>query len=402
MLRRMAVIDDILSFVQHGADADDLLEGTVSLDSPELYQAALAEFDSWDSALANALIYLHGQASGANRRAASSAGPNEADSPRPERVVGREAENFLHVLTRSGLVANLELSELVPTSAPQFGEFLRGPGGEHRLDLLVPGVDDYALVLVTNEGNGVALDSRLLPHWDDEAVMRALHHRFGSIGPDEAVAGVIPRRLLRDAQRFYSVSIYGQIKATESREYSRLSSDAITAVLIKDGDALQTVFGGESRTKVFVGSSAGKAIVFDTKDIRSQGRKATGVKAIGLDPDARVIGAFDTAEQEWVGLVTDRGLCKRMRLADFRPQGRGGNGLQSSRLNGGDHVASMAALPLDGDTIIVTDRGRVTRFPAYEIPYGARASKGEPILDLADDEVVVQMIGVPAGEIAED
>jgi DNA gyrase subunit A len=267
--------------------------------------------------------------------------------------------------------------------------------------MLVPGVDDYALVIITNEGNGVALDLRLLPHWDDEAVMRALHHRFGDVGPDEAVAGVIPRRLLREAQRFYAVSIYGQIKATESREYSRLSGDAITAVLIKKGDALHTVFGGESRTSVFVGSSAGKAIVFDTKDIRSQGRKATGVRAIGLDPDARVIGSFNTAGEEWVGLVTDQGLCKRMRLSDFRSQGRGGNGLQACRLASDDHVASMAALSLDGDTIIVTDRGRVTRFPVYDLPYGGRASKGEPILELEEGEIVVQMVGVPAGEIPE-
>jgi DNA gyrase/topoisomerase IV subunit A len=59
----------------------------------------------------------------------------------------------------------------------------------------------------------------------------------------------------------------------------------------------------------------------------------------------------------------------------------------------------MAPLSLDGDVIVLTDRGRVTRFPAYEVPFGQRASKGEEILDLADDECVVQIAGVPAGEL---
>lgn len=395
----MAVIDDILSFLQHGADADDLLEATVSIDSPELYQRGLDEFDSWDSALANALVYVHGQASGSNQRARPSSGGGDDDSPRPDRVLTHEARNFLHVLTRSGLVANLQLDQLPVQRAPELREFLRGPGSEHRMEMLIPGVDDFALVLVTNVGNGIALDARLLPSWDEDAVMRALSHRFGSIGADESVAALIPRRVLRDSERFYSVSVFGQIKATDSREYGRLSSDAITALLIKDGDALQTVFSGDSRTNVFVGSSAAKAIVFETRDIRSQGRKATGVRAIGLDPDARVVGAFDTAGVEWVGLATDRGLFKRMRLSDFRPQGRGGNGLQSCRLAAGDHVASMGPLALDGDAIIVTDRGRVTRFPAYEIPFGQRASRGEPLVELAEDELVAQIIGVPPGEL---
>ena len=394
----MAVIDDILSFIEHGADADDLLEATVSIDSPALYQAGIAEFDSWDSALANALVYLH--ARGENERARPrSTGGDGADDPRPDRVVGYEASNHLHVITRSGLVANLTLDELAPTSMPSLAEFPRGPGGEHQLESIAPGIDDFALVLITNAGQGLALDTRMLPHWDEDAMMRPLAHRFGSIEPDEVVACVLPRRLLRDAERFYSVSVYGQIKATASKEYGRLSGDAMTALLVKDGDALHSVFAGESRTTVFVGSSAAKAIVFDTRDIRSQGRKATGVRAIGLDPDARVVGAFDTAEQEWVGLATERGLMKRMRISDFRPQGRGGGGLQSCRLGGGDHVASMAPLSLDGDVIVLTDRGRVTRFPAYEVPFGQRASKGEEILDLADDECVVQIAGVPAGEL---
>ena len=394
----MAVIDDILSFIEHGADAEDLLEATVSIDSPALYHAGIDAFDSWDSALANALVYLH--ARGENERARPrSSDVDGADVPRPERTVTYEAKNHLHVITRSGLVANLTLDELAPTTGPVFVEFPQGPGGEHQLESIVPGVDDFALVLVTNEGQGLALDARMLPHWDEDAVMRQLAHRFGSIGHDEVVACVFPRRFLRDSERFYSVSVFGQLKATDSREYSRLSGDAMTALLVKDGDALHSVFAGASRTKVFVGSSAAKAIVFETRDIRSQGRKATGVRAIGLDPDARVVGAFDTADQEWVGLATDRGLMKRMRISEFRPQGRGGGGLQSCRLGAGDHVASMAPLPLDGDVIVLTDRGRVTRFPVYEIPFGSRASKGEEILELADDECVVQIAGVPAGEL---
>jgi DNA gyrase subunit A len=147
---------------------------------------------------------------------------------------------------------------------------------------------------------------------------------------------------------------------------------------------------------VFVASSAGKAIHFPTEDVRSQGRRATGVRAIQLDAGARVVGAFATEGVDWVALATEQGMMKRMPITEYRPQGRSGGGLQTYRVTD-DPVASVAALPIDGDVVVLTNRGRVTRFPAFDLPLGNRAAKGEPCVQLEPGETVEQLLGVPAG-----
>ncbi len=393
----MASVDGILKLIEQGAGADDLLEGTISVTSPDLYRAGIKEHESWDGALAASLVYVVRTSMGTTAAERHAATVIVNDVERPERSVGNSAHYALHVITRSGLVMNLELDDVWATPTPSLRPFLDGPTGEHRMERLFLGGDDTAMVLITTLGKGVNVDYRLLPTWEREALTRPIAHRFGDMATGEVAACVLPRRKLRDADRFYSVSVFGQIKASDTSEYKRLSADAMPAVLIKDNDALLEVFAGSARTHVFMGSSSGKGIVFPTAEIRSQGRKATGVRGLQLDPDARVIGAFDTAGEGWTILATERGLFKRMSLEEFRPQKRGGGGLQTCRLSADDHVASMCAAPIDGDVIVITSTGRVARFPTYDVPFGSRAAKGEPLFELGEDERIEQVLGVPAG-----
>lgn len=398
----MASVDDILKFIESGADADDLLEGTISMDSPALYRTAIDEHGGWDAALAAALVYTVRTGMGTTSSDRSSrGGPDANDVERPERVLSPASHHALYVLTRSGQVLTLELDDFRTTAEPTLRDFVEGPGGEHRLERLARGDDDSALVIITTIGQGVSIDTRLLPAWERDAVTRPIAHRFGDIADGEVAAAVLPRRAIRNADRFYSVSVFGQVKATDASEYTRLSADATPALLLRDDDALFDVFAGAARTHIFVASSAGKGIVFPTADIRSQGRRATGVRGIALDPGARVVGAFDTAGQGWVVLATEQGLFKRMSLDDFRPQSRAGGGLQTCRLASDDSVASVAAVPIDGDVFVITSAGRVARFPAYDVPFGSRAARGETLFDLDEGETIEQVMGAPAGNWAE-
>jgi DNA gyrase subunit A len=391
----MAAIDDILSFIHSGASADDLLESAFSADSPDVYAAALEEHGSWDSALAATLVYVVRRESGTMSRGRSSV--NVDDVERPERRVGPDARLPLYLVSRSGQVFRTTLDSLSASRSAELVPFPDGPGAEHLPERLFLGGSDPSLVVITVSGNALRIDARLFPEWERDATTRPLSHRFGELEDDDVAAALMLTRALRDAERFYSVSVFGQIKATDSTEYRRVDASPTQALLLRDEDALFDVFTAAARTDVFVASSAAKAIVFPTDDVRSQGRKATGVRAIALDPDARVVGAFPARDEEWVVLATERGLLKRMSLEEFRPQSRAGGGLQTCRLAGGDHVASVAPIAIDGDLVALTSRGRVARFPAYDVPFGSRAAKGEAVLELESDETVVQVLGVPAG-----
>lgn len=391
-------ITGLLAFIDSGAEEDALLETTVSVDSPELYRSGVSLFGSWDAALAASLVWLRNL----DARAATSDDHAELrDIERPERRMTPASHSPLFVVSASGALLEFDLDRLAVTLDRALAPFPETPTAGHaRADRLVLGGDDSSVVLVTTRGQAFAADSRLLQRWSEDTLIRDPSHRFSGLETDEVIATGLVRRHLRLSDRFYSVSVFGQIKATDAREYDRLSSDATAALLLKDGDALHAVFAGKRDAHVFVASSAGKAIHFPTEDVRSQGRRATGVRAIQLDPGARVVGAFATEGVDWVALSTEQGVMKRMPLTEYRPQGRSGGGLQTYRVSD-DPVASVAALPIDGDVVVLTSRGRVTRFPAFDLPLGNRAAKGEPCIALEPGETVEQLLGVPAGSASE-
>lgn len=395
-------ISRLLAYIDDGAEADNLTESALRDDAPELYRAGLALFGSWDAALASALVFLrefYEKVEARERREEGEADVIDVD--RPERTVGPAASWELYALATSGVMMRLDAERLPTTARPELRELGDGPGAEHRLERLFRGADDSAAVLVSNRGNGVSVDHRLLASWERDAAPRQPSLQFSGLERDEVFAAAMPRRAVRDAERIYSVSLGGQLKATDAKEYRRLSTEAMVALLLRDDDVLVSVFAGETDASVCVASSHGKALVFDASTVRSQGRRATGVRAIALDPDATVVGAFVVEPGAHMVLATESGLLKRTPMSAFRPQGRAGGGLQTCRLANDDHVAAVGSVDPAGDVVLVTDRGRYTRFPAFDVPFGDRAARGEAMVALEDGEQIVQVIGLPAGSMDE-
>jgi DNA gyrase subunit A len=401
-MSREQLLSRLLEFIDSGAEANHLTREAVLADTGDWYREAIVTFGSWDQYLAATLVHLRRFYETQERRESDSSAAELIDDERPERKVGSASYNDAYVVAASGFAFVLQAAALHASTLPSLTRFPAGPHGGHTPESLVIADDDPGVCVFTSGGNGLAVDARLLPRYEPDAVVRPLNARFSGISSDETVVSVLPRRALRDMARFYFMTVQGQMKASDTSEYRKMSSEATVSTLTRDDDALLCVLAGASDAMLSVWSSLGKALVFDASEVRSQGRKATGVKAIALDPGARVVSAFVSAgRSSFVVLATAQGLFKRMRMSDFRPQGRAGNGLQTCRLNPGDEVSGVASIGLADDVVILTSRGRYTRFPVYDIPLMGRAAKGENLVPLEDGETVVSVQGLPAGVIAE-
>jgi len=397
-MNRDTAISRILAFVDAGADVESLLAENACDDSPDLFAGVVEAFGSWDAGVAATLVHLRAFYEAASQRDAdASGGGTTEDDPRPERVVTPDQHRDLILLARSGQAFATSLDVLPPTPEPVLRSFPDGPGRRQTVDRVALGADDGGVLLLTSKGEAVAVDRRLLPAWDPDAVPRSLA-RYEGLTDEDAFVTACARRGLRADDRFYSVSLNGQIKATDTKDFKRIGADAMVAVLLRDGDALVDVYTGAHDARVCVASSHGKALVFDMDSVRSQGRRATGVRAIKLDAGAHVVGSFVVPEDGWLLLVTESGLIKRTKMVDYRPQGRDGGGLQSVRLGGDDTVACVGVARPHDDAFVVTSTGRFARFPLWDVPFGGRAAKGETLLDLDEGESIVQVLGVPAGE----
>ena len=98
------------------------------------------------------------------------------------------------------------------------------------------------------------------------------------------------------------------------------------------------------------------------------------------------------AEQQMVISITHSGYVKRLPLATYRQQRRGGIGVMGMDLKEGDYIEHLHICSTHDYLLFFTNRGKVYRLKVYELPEGARTSKGKAlvnVLPLRDTERVM-------------
>ncbi len=89
------------------------------------------------------------------------------------------------------------------------------------------------------------------------------------------------------------------------------------------------------------------------------------------------------------------GYIKAMPADTFRTQGRGGRGIQGAKVKDEDYVTSIITTSAHAYLLFFSNRGRVYRLKAHEIPMKDRAARGTAIvnlLPLAPDEKIQTII----------
>jgi DNA gyrase subunit A len=100
-------------------------------------------------------------------------------------------------------------------------------------------------------------------------------------------------------------------------------------------------------------------------------------------------------EEEMVITVTRGGYIKRTRSDNYRQQHRGGKGVKGAQLRADDVVEHFFVTTTHHWLLIFTDKGRVYRTKAYEIPEAGRDAKGSHIANLLamqPDEQIRQIL----------
>ncbi len=109
------------------------------------------------------------------------------------------------------------------------------------------------------------------------------------------------------------------------------------------------------------------------------------------------------ADQQMVISLTASGYVKRLPLATYRQQHRGGVGVMGMNLKEDDYIAHLHICSTHDFLLFFTNRGKVYRLKVYELPEGSRTSKGSSLrnlLPLREGETVMAVI--PTRDFKED
>ncbi|PAU69031.1 DNA gyrase subunit A [Bifidobacterium criceti] len=109
------------------------------------------------------------------------------------------------------------------------------------------------------------------------------------------------------------------------------------------------------------------------------------------------------AEENVVVTVTHAGFIKRTKADEYRAQHRGGKGIKGAKLREDDVVDHFFLTSTHNWLLFFTNKGRVYRCKAYELPEGSRDSKGQHVANLLQfepDEQIQTVLSIPNYEVA--
>ncbi len=100
-------------------------------------------------------------------------------------------------------------------------------------------------------------------------------------------------------------------------------------------------------------------------------------------------------DEDLVVTLSKNGYVKSVAADAFRTQGRGGRGVKAAKLRDNDYVAHLLATTAHAYLLFFSNRGKVYRLKAHEIPMKDRTARGTAIvnlLPLAPDERIAAVI----------
>jgi len=202
---------------------------------------------------------------------------------------------------------------------------------------------------------------------DVETAHARLVERFGL--SDRQATAILEMRLQRltGLERHKLEEEYRRLLEEISEYESILASEALVRNMIKEELLdLKKRFGDERRTEI-----TDEPVDFDREDL--------------------------IAEEQVAVTLSHEGYIKRLPLATYRSQGRGGKGITGAATKEGDFIEHLFVASTHDYLLFFTSKGKVYWRKVYDIPQQGRTAKGRAIanlLSLEADEAVASCLSV--------
>ena len=185
----------------------------------------------------------------------------------------------------------------------------------------------------------------------------------------------------------------GQIKKTDAENFTNIRRNGIIAISLREGDKLISVRQIEKDEELIISTQNGMTIQFNTKDVRTMGRTAIGVRAIKLDKGDEVVSMNIKGEETYLLVVTRNGFGKKTSFNNFKNQNRGGKGVGCHKVNDKTgKVVDTLPVDLDTDIMMVSKKGDMIRLAARDVSTTGRSTMGVKLKNLAsEDDAIVSV-----------
>lgn len=212
------------------------------------------------------------------------------------------------------------------------------------------------------------------------------------LAENEAINAMLPVREYQEGYFVFMATKHGTVKKVPLEAFSRPRSSGIIAVDLNEDDRLVGVDITDGSKDIMLFTDAGKVIRFSESLVRPMGRTARGVRGIRLSDGQSVISLVVAKSEGTILTATENGYGKRTDIEEYRVSGRGGQGVISIQVNERNGKVVRALQVDDNDeAMLITDRGTLVRFKVDEISIIGRNTQGVRLINVTQGEYVVGM-----------
>jgi DNA gyrase subunit A len=262
----------------------------------------------------------------------------------------------------------------------------------------------HYMLFFTNKGKVYRLKVHQLPRMGRTAKGRHIANLL-PFAPGERIQTVIATKEFDEAQYLLFATKNGIVKKTNFLEYNTpLKADGIIAINLAADDELISVREVSEGADVVMVSRNGKGIRFKQSDARPMGRATAGVKGLTLGK-GDVVLSMDVVSDDAADLfmITEKGFGKRTALSQFRPQGRGGQGVIALKTDGerGKLKGVRVVRPGLHELVIISNFGTTIRIDADSVSQQGRTAQGVRVMNLRAGDSVSALAKVAASRSAD-
>lgn len=250
------------------------------------------------------------------------------------------------------------------------------------------------ILVFTSKGQVFSLEVMDVPEGGRQARGLAMVNLLPMSQSDKVTAVIPLTEAVNDETYLVMLTRKAYIKKVAMSEFTHIRRSGIIAITLNDGDELGWVRQTNGKYDVIIGTSNGMCIRYSETELRPMGRSARGVRAITLRDEDVIVGfdVIEPNEETALLIVTNDGYGKRVKIGEFRQQGRGGIGLIGTKFKNADsRLAGLTVIEKGDEVVVATANGVVVRQEVDKISQQGRMATGVRIQQLGEDDKVVSV-----------
>ena len=296
-------------------------------------------------------------------------------------------EEAMVVMTRDGYI-----KRLAPNTFKVQGRGGKGIIGlatkeEDIVEFMFATLTHNDILFFTTRGRVFQLKAYEVPQTTRTAKGAAIVN-FLQLDSNEKITSILPLDKLAKSKYLFFATEQGLVKKVKIEAFANVRRSGLIAIKIKADDKLIWAKPTNGDYQVQLVTAAGQAIRFKETDVRDMGRNAAGVHGVRLKKKQDILVGMGVIKNDkeklkkyQVLVITEQGFSKRTPLSLYKLQGRGGSGVKTVKITtktgkaiNGFIVNSESML--EKDLIIISEKGQVIRLPFRSVNQSNRDTQG--------------------------